>query len=83
MDAPLPPVLTGARALRKSLIRLALKTGFVLSGTSIKARDESIEGRDLTGRANGTIDPFYGCDLLDEAISYALNFSVPWSKLHI
>ena len=35
--------------------------------------------RDLSGRANGTIDPWYGCDLYDEMIDYALNFSVPWS----
>ena len=36
--------------------------------------------RDLTGRANGTIDPFYGCFLLEETIDYALNFSFPWSE---
>ena len=36
--------------------------------------------RDLTGRPNGTIDPFYGCDLFDEMLDYALNFSAPWSR---
>ncbi|KAI0329310.1 alpha/beta-hydrolase [Cubamyces sp. BRFM 1775] len=36
--------------------------------------------RDLTGRANGTIDPFYGCSLLDELIDYAVNFTFPWSN---
>ncbi|KAH9847538.1 alpha/beta-hydrolase [Lenzites betulinus] len=36
--------------------------------------------RDLTGRANGTIDPFYGCFLLDELIDYAVNFTFPWSN---
>lgn len=35
--------------------------------------------RDLTGRANGTIDPFYGCLLRGELEDYALNFSLPWS----
>ncbi|KAI0079340.1 alpha/beta-hydrolase [Panus rudis PR-1116 ss-1] len=35
--------------------------------------------RDLSGRANGTIDPFYGCALWEEMIEYALNFSLPWS----
>ncbi|GJJ10263.1 hypothetical protein Clacol_004489 [Clathrus columnatus] len=40
----------------------------------------SISRRDLSGRAtNGTIDPFYHCDLLDEIIDYALNFTEPWS----
>ena len=36
--------------------------------------------RDLSGRPNGTIDPFYGCDIYDEMIDYALNFSAPWSE---
>jgi carboxypeptidase D len=36
--------------------------------------------RGLSGRANGTIDPFYGCSLLDELIDYAVNFTFPWSK---
>ncbi|KAH9945200.1 alpha/beta-hydrolase [Epithele typhae] len=36
--------------------------------------------RDLSGRANGTIDPFYGCFLLDELEDYALNFTFPWSN---
>ncbi|KIK61689.1 hypothetical protein GYMLUDRAFT_260725 [Collybiopsis luxurians FD-317 M1] len=35
--------------------------------------------RDLIGRANGTIDPRYGCDLLDEFIDYAINFTFPWT----
>ncbi|OSC99902.1 alpha/beta-hydrolase [Trametes coccinea BRFM310] len=36
--------------------------------------------RDLSGRANGTIDPFYGCFLLDELEDYAVNFTFPWSN---
>ena len=39
--------------------------------------------RDLAGRANGTIDPFYKCDLLDEMYDYAVNFSLPWSKCEV
>ena len=35
--------------------------------------------RDLAGRANGTIDPYYQCDLFDEMIDYAENFTFPWS----
>lgn len=35
--------------------------------------------RDLAGRANGTIDPWYGCFLYDAMIEYALNFTYPWS----
>ncbi|OBZ74243.1 Serine carboxypeptidase-like 21 [Grifola frondosa] len=35
--------------------------------------------RDLTGRANGTIDPWYGCFLYDTMVEYALNFTYPWN----
>ena len=41
---------------------------------------ESESKRDLSGRANGSIDPWYGCFLNDELDDYALNFSLPWSK---
>lgn len=36
--------------------------------------------RDLSARANGTIDPWYGCDLLDFVVDYAHNFTYPWSN---
>ncbi|KAG6374843.1 hypothetical protein JVT61DRAFT_4228 [Boletus reticuloceps] len=35
--------------------------------------------RSLADRANGTIDPWYGCDLYDEMLDYAINFTFPWS----
>uniref|UniRef100_A0A0W0G8I5 Carboxypeptidase n=1 Tax=Moniliophthora roreri TaxID=221103 RepID=A0A0W0G8I5_MONRR len=35
--------------------------------------------RDLSGRANGTIDPWYGCLLFDEFMDYAINYTFPWS----
>ncbi|CDO69768.1 hypothetical protein BN946_scf184766.g13 [Trametes cinnabarina] len=48
-----------------------------------KRRDEAlVQKRDLSGRANGTIDPWYGCDIYDEMIDYAVNFSLPWSIKH-
>ncbi|KAJ7307024.1 Alpha/Beta hydrolase protein [Mycena albidolilacea] len=37
------------------------------------------EKRDLRLRANGTLDPWYGCALLPEFIDYALNYSAPWN----
>ena len=36
--------------------------------------------RDLIGRANGTIDPWYGCFIYDEMIDYALNYTYPWGR---
>ncbi|PAV20228.1 alpha beta-hydrolase [Pyrrhoderma noxium] len=38
-----------------------------------------MEKRDLSGRANGSIDPWYGCFLSSELSDYALNFSMPWN----
>ncbi|KAJ7778367.1 alpha/beta-hydrolase [Mycena metata] len=35
--------------------------------------------RDLAGRPNGTIDPFYGCSILDELYDYAANYTFPWT----
>ncbi|KAI8996603.1 alpha/beta-hydrolase [Trametes punicea] len=39
----------------------------------------AVAKRDLSLRANGTIDPWYGCFLFDEMIEYALNYSYPWN----
>ncbi|THH11307.1 hypothetical protein EW145_g733 [Phellinidium pouzarii] len=44
-----------------------------------KAEKKAMRKRDLTGRANGTIDPYYGCFLTSEVMDYALNFSLPWN----
>ncbi|KAK7685695.1 hypothetical protein QCA50_011039 [Cerrena zonata] len=48
------------------------------SASKEKRESWTQEKRDLTGRANGTIDPFYGCFLWPEVLVYALNFSLPW-----
>ncbi|KAH9893404.1 alpha/beta-hydrolase [Cubamyces lactineus] len=47
-----------------------------------RERGAAVSKRDLSGRANGTIDPWYGCDIYDEMIDYAVNFSFPWSVKH-
>ncbi|EIW58496.1 alpha/beta-hydrolase [Trametes versicolor FP-101664 SS1] len=36
--------------------------------------------RDLSLRANGTIDPWYGCFLFDEMVEYTINYTAPWSS---
>ncbi|KAI0718592.1 alpha/beta-hydrolase [Cerioporus squamosus] len=36
--------------------------------------------RDISGRPNGTIDQWYGCDIFDEMRDYAVNFTFPWSN---
>ncbi|KAJ7574418.1 Alpha/Beta hydrolase protein [Mycena floridula] len=54
-----------------------------LQGNTLTKRDQEsaheIWKRDLSGRANGTIDPWYGCILLTELIDYAINFTFPWT----
>lgn len=44
-----------------------------------RIRKRDMWKRDLTGRSNDSIDPFYGCDLWDEMVDYAKNFTFPWS----
>ncbi len=36
--------------------------------------------RDLGGRSNSSIDPWYGCFVWDEMVDYAVNFTYPWSR---
>ena len=57
--------------------------------TSAMRRSDGREGRlvaherwkrDLSNRANGTIDPWYGCDIFDEMRDYAINFAFPWCE---
>ncbi|KAJ7108885.1 Alpha/Beta hydrolase protein [Mycena crocata] len=44
-----------------------------------RQREKKAWKRDLLLRANGTLDPWYGCALLPEFIDYALNYSAPWN----
>ncbi|KAJ7073243.1 alpha/beta-hydrolase [Mycena belliarum] len=44
-----------------------------------RQRERRTWKRDLSLRANGTLDPWYGCALLPEFIDYALNYSAPWN----
>ncbi|KAJ8597488.1 alpha/beta-hydrolase [Rhizopogon salebrosus TDB-379] len=58
-------------------VRLAKRSAGLSNHERLRARD--VWKRDLAGRANGTIDPWYGCDLYDEMLDYAINFTFPWS----
>ncbi|KLO07454.1 alpha/beta-hydrolase [Schizopora paradoxa] len=90
-----PPPQTGlasadkveALTSRRPLLRTIVKA--LAESTAVKRkRDPELDRResrrrewkrDLSGRANGTIDPNYGCFLSAELEDYALNFSIPWS----
>jgi len=58
----------------KSLIASAPTPEFALNIRNNLAK------RDLSGRANGTIDPWYVCGLLEELLDYAANFTKPWCE---
>lgn len=57
--------------------RLAKRSTSLSKHERVRARDAW--KRDLTGRASGTIDAWYGCDVYDEMLDYAINFTFPWS----
>ncbi|KAI0671913.1 alpha/beta-hydrolase [Trametes maxima] len=81
---------TESRARTSSLQKAVFEKFAVTHGKrSLSKRAEFFERReegrrewkrDLSGIANGTINPFYGCFLLDELIDYAVNFTFPWSN---
>ena len=63
----------GEDALQRERRRVEWKREHVGTGTRL-------DKRDLSGRANGTIDPWYGCFIYDEMIDYALNYTYPWGR---
>ncbi|KAF9005246.1 Alpha/Beta hydrolase protein [Cyathus striatus] len=50
-----------------------------LSASNVEKRNNIFTARDLTSRANGTIDSWYGCLLYEELLDYTTNFTFPWS----
>ena len=66
------------QSARQRLTKLALDATAAAAGAA-KRDGAWLARRDLSMRANGTIDTWYGCLIYDEMIDYALNFSAPWS----
>ncbi|KAJ7078454.1 alpha/beta-hydrolase [Mycena belliarum] len=72
----------------RSLRSLAAHNGRLLQDPAASAEQELVRReerreawkRDLTGRANGTLDPYYGCFIYFELLDYAVNFSFPWTQ---
>ena len=64
--------------------RSRLRTNLARSPANLDKRKRELAQRewkrDLSNRPNGTIDPWYGCDLFDFVIDYALNFTYPWTN---
>ncbi|KAF8590899.1 alpha/beta-hydrolase [Ramaria rubella] len=78
---PIFGVPSSSSNLQQELAKRA-KTVSDLTSSKLSKRDRVRRRlqwkRDLSGRANGTIDLWYGCDLFDEMVDYALNFTFPW-----
>ncbi|KAI0344359.1 alpha/beta-hydrolase [Trametopsis cervina] len=80
---------TQNRALKTSVLKQSLKANLFDTNkrdlsfaenehTVRRLQKRDAWKRDLTNRPNGTVDTWYGCDLFDELVDYALNFSIPW-----
>ncbi|KAF8967659.1 Alpha/Beta hydrolase protein [Flammula alnicola] len=73
------------RLSRKSFMKeLTRRTAEESKSIALRKREareaeRELYKRDLSLRANGTIDPWYGCFLLDMFIDYAINYTFPWN----
>jgi len=67
-----------------SAFRSRLRTNLAGAPANLDKRKRELAQRewkrDLSTRPNGTIDPWYGCDLFDFVIDYALNYTYPWTN---
>ncbi|KAJ3510060.1 hypothetical protein NLJ89_g4887 [Agrocybe chaxingu] len=82
-DRDIPWALQQRYAKKTFLMELTRRAEEELHSPSLVKRNQ-VAGReqwkrDLSLRANGTIDPWYGCFLLDMFIDYALNYTFPWT----
>lgn len=76
-----------AKVGKSIFIRDTLKKRY-LEGTTVGLSKRDVERemkravykRDLSLRANDTIDPWYACNLLEEMYDYAVNFTFPWGR---
>ncbi|RDX51221.1 alpha/beta-hydrolase [Lentinus brumalis] len=69
-------------AAKRQFFRKTLSKSALAASANIKrSEDGAVAKRDLSMRANGTIDPWYGCFIYDEMIDYAFNFSAPWNTV--
>ncbi|KAF8550322.1 alpha beta-hydrolase [Imleria badia] len=95
LNAPLPSASSGSsgnygvklttrqfmREVQDRLVTKLAERDGVFVGHGEKLRAHNAWKRDLAGRANGTIDPWYLCDVYDEMLDYAINFTFPWCTL--
>ncbi|KAJ7621016.1 Alpha/Beta hydrolase protein [Roridomyces roridus] len=73
---------TPSRPMRKSAVDALRSSSLPLDRRELVEREErrQVWKRNIAGRANGTLDPWYGCFLFEEMWDYATNFTFPWSN---
>ncbi|KAJ7576927.1 alpha/beta-hydrolase, partial [Mycena floridula] len=79
-DAALSKIVDG-RSKRRARLNQALSL-IQTDTTALAKRDrmlQEVQKRDLSNRPNGTLSTDFGCFLFDEILSYAANFSFPWT----
>jgi carboxypeptidase D len=68
---------------RKSVVDIKKRLRHVVLHSTLRGTNHtrrSFGRRSLEGRANGTLDPWYQCDLFNELWDYALNYTFPLSE---
>ncbi|CAK5283248.1 unnamed protein product [Mycena citricolor] len=82
-ERDVPFLAKSAKVLKRGLVGEIMDRYSALDATQkdniAVERETKTWKRDLSMRANGTLDPWYGCALLPELIDYALNYSAPWN----
>ncbi|KAJ7210524.1 alpha beta-hydrolase [Mycena pura] len=80
-DRDVPFFEKKAKYAKRSVVAEITRRYAALEDTErdLLAHQRGTRKRDLSLRANGTLDPWYGCALLPEFIDYALNYSAPWN----
>jgi len=83
-DRQMPWQAANARMGRAGLAALLTKRHAESGVASLHKRDREARQeswkRSIAGRPNGTLDPWYGCFLLDMVVDYAANYTYPWTE---
>ncbi|KAF7980975.1 hypothetical protein HWV62_35776 [Athelia sp. TMB] len=67
-----------SRAAKAKMLKRAMEQPATLRSRAVGERAEQWK-RDLAGRANGTLDTWYGCFLFEQMTDYAINFTFPFN----
>jgi carboxypeptidase D len=66
-------------ARRGAVAEIAARAATRGMQTRKKGQSDNSSPTGLADRLSGSIDPWYGCELFDEMVDYAVNYTWPWS----